>query len=239
MPNSQRGVFASSGYDGYWRRVQKSFADYVGSDVIGRVPNPAISSATISNKRLSLPTAGIVFATVSSKTGFAEWHASRGGWVTYVQNFPEVWSGCDLIVGASAGVPIKKGAVEVISAGTPVGMSREKAIKQEKLKEAEVEGSAEGIGPKTKKRKTGKSQKQLVLSEEREVEQPLSIRTRVKIKVESSFSQVLMSSSVHGSLGPSGRTRSKQKRLGDPVERERKARPFSFFYFAVCCYHSF
>ena len=77
MPNSQRGVFASSGYDGYWRRVQKSFADYVGSDVIGRVPNPAISSATISNKRLSLPTAGIVFATVSSKTGFAEWHASR------------------------------------------------------------------------------------------------------------------------------------------------------------------
>ena len=48
-----------------------------------------------------------------------------------------------------------------------------------------------------------------------------------------------MSSSVHGSLGPSGRTRSKQKRLGDPIERERRARPLSFFYFAVCCYHSF
>ena len=49
--------------------------------------------------------------------------------MTYAQDFPEVWSGCNLIVGASAGVPIKKGAVEVISAGTPVGMSREKAIK--------------------------------------------------------------------------------------------------------------
>ena len=72
MPNSQRGVFASSGYDGYWRRVQKSFADYVGSDVIGRVPNPTISFATTSNKRLSLPTAGIVSAAVSSKTGFVE-----------------------------------------------------------------------------------------------------------------------------------------------------------------------
>ena len=47
--------------------------------------------------------------------------------------------------------------VKVISAGTPVGMSREKVIKQEKLKEAEVEGSAEGIGPEMKKRKTGKS----------------------------------------------------------------------------------
>ena len=31
-----------------------------------------------------------------------------------------------------------------------------------------------------------------------------------------------MSTSVHGSLGPSGHTRSKQKRLGDPVERERE-----------------
>ena len=71
MPNSQRGVFASSGYDGYWRRVQKSFVDYVGFDVIGKVPNPAISSAMTSNKRLSLPTIGIVSAAVSSKTGFA------------------------------------------------------------------------------------------------------------------------------------------------------------------------
>ena len=56
--------------------------------------------------------------------------------MTYAQDFLEAWSGCNLIVGASAGVPIKKGAVKVISAGTPVGMSREKVIKQEKLKEA-------------------------------------------------------------------------------------------------------
>ena len=83
MPNSQRGVFASSGYAGYWKRVQKSFADYVGSGTIGRVPNPDISFAPTSKKRLSLPTAGIVSAAVSSKTRFAEWHASRGGWVTY------------------------------------------------------------------------------------------------------------------------------------------------------------
>ena len=82
MPNSQRGVFASRGYDGYWRRVKKSFSDYVDSDVIGRVPNPTISSAPTSNKRLSLPTVGIVSAAVSRKIGFTEWHASRGGWVT-------------------------------------------------------------------------------------------------------------------------------------------------------------
>ena len=49
--------------------------------------------------------------------------------MTYAQDFPEVWSGCDLIVGASAGVPIKKGAMEAISAGTSVSMSKERAIK--------------------------------------------------------------------------------------------------------------
>ena len=143
MPNSQRGVFASSGYDGYWRRVRKSFADYVGFDVIGRVPNPAISSVPTSNKRLSLPTVGIVSAAVSSKTSFAEWHASRGGWVTYAQDFPEVWSGCNLIVGATAGVPIKKGAVKAINVGNSIDIRKERAIKQEKLKEAKLEGSAE------------------------------------------------------------------------------------------------
>ena len=157
--------------------MQKFFVDYVSSNVIGRVPNLAISSIPTSNKRLSLPTAGIVFAVMSSKTGFSEWHAFRGGWVTFAQDFPETWSRCDLIVGASAGVAIKKGVVEAVIAGTSVSMSKERAIKQEKLKEAKVEGSAEGIGLETKKRKTWKSQKQLVLSEEKEVEQPLAIRT--------------------------------------------------------------
>ena len=78
-----------------------------------------------------------------------------------------------------------------------------------------------------------------MLSKEKEIEQPLAIRTQVKTKVESSFSQVPVSSSVHGSLGPSGHTHSKQKRLGDPVERGRRARPLSLSYFAVCCYHFF
>ena len=109
--------------------MQKSFIDYVGSDVIGRVPNPAISSAPTSNKHLSLPSASIVSAAMSSKTGFTEWHASRGGWVTYAQDFLETWLGCDRIIGASTGVLIKKGAVEAICAGTSVDMSKERAIK--------------------------------------------------------------------------------------------------------------
>ena len=89
MPNSQRRVFASSGFAGYWRRVQKSFSDYVGSGKIGRVPNPNILFAPTAYRRLSLPTANIVSAAISSKIGFAKWHAFRGGWVYYAQDFPE------------------------------------------------------------------------------------------------------------------------------------------------------
>ena len=77
MPNSQRGVFASGGFAGYWKRVQKSFCDYVRLGKIGRVLNPNILPAPTSNKHLSLPTGGIVSPAIRSKIGFAKWHASR------------------------------------------------------------------------------------------------------------------------------------------------------------------
>ena len=58
-----------------------------------------------------------------------EWHASRGGWVCYVQDFLETWSGCDLIISTSSGVPIKRGVVEAIGAAIPIGKGTEKKIK--------------------------------------------------------------------------------------------------------------
>ena len=64
--------FASSGFAGYWRRVQKSFSDYVGSGKIGKVSNPNILSALTANRRLSLTIAGIVSTVISNKTGFAK-----------------------------------------------------------------------------------------------------------------------------------------------------------------------
>ena len=161
MPSSQRGVFASSGYTNYWRRVQKSFVDYVGSGTVRETPDPSIVSAPTSNRRLSLPTAGIVSAAVSNKTRFAEWHASRGGWMTYAQDFPETWLGYSLVIGTSPRVPIKKGAVETIGAAT--ALSKGKDVMPEKMKAVDVEESTEGvrIGPETKRRKTRKSQTHL------------------------------------------------------------------------------
>ena len=122
------------------------------------------------------------------------------------------------------------------------------------LGKAKLEESAEGTkaGPETKKRKTLKSQKQLVISKGlkrvgpstigKEVGHPLILRTQVKTKVESSLSQVLVCSSAQGSsgsfdfipqspLGPSGHTRSRQKTIRESIERERerRARLLSFY----------
>ena len=72
MPNSQKGVFASNGFASYWRRVQKSLSNYLGSGKIGRVPNHNVLSAPTFNRRLSLYTAGIVSAAINSNTGFME-----------------------------------------------------------------------------------------------------------------------------------------------------------------------
>ena len=120
----------------------------------------------------------------------------------YANDFPDTWSRCDLIVGSSFDVPIKRGVVEAIGVVTPVGKGKEKKIKQEAVKKAEVEGKVEGTeaGHKAKKRKIAKFHKQLVVSEEaegvdlstvgKEVGHPLIPKIRVKTKVESSILQV-------------------------------------------------
>ena len=140
--------------------------------------------------------------------------------MAYGQDFPETWLGDSLIIGASSGVPIKKGAMETISAAT--APSKGKDVRLKKMKAVDVGESTGGveIGSETKRRKTGKSQAHLASQEGKDVREPLVSRTRKKTKVESSFSQVPVTASVHGSLGssdlvsqpplgPSGRTRSK------------------------------
>ena len=106
---------------------------------------------------------------------------------------------CDLIVGSSSSVPIKKGLFKEIGAATPLGKGKEKKIKKEAVKKSEVEGSAEDteVGCGTKRRKTASTRKQLVISEGpeevdpsavgKEVNHPPIPKIRVKTKVESSI----------------------------------------------------
>ena len=164
--------------------------------------------------------------------------------MTYAKDFPETWLGCSLVIGTSSRVPIKKGAVETIGAATASGKAMD--VKLEKMKTIDVEESTKGvkIGPDTKRRKTGKSQTHLVSYEGKDVGQPLASRTRKKIKVESSFSQVPVTTSVHGSLGSSdfasqpplglsGRTRSKQKTSRESIEREKGKTSFLLLSFSL------
>ena len=79
----------------------------------------------------------------------------------------------------------------------------------------------------------------MVAHEEKEIGQPLTTRSREKTKVESSFFQAPVTSSVHGPLGffdfesqsplgPSGRTCSKQQTTKESIEREREKGKTSF-----------
>ena len=55
----------------------------------------------------------------------------------YTNDFPNAWLRCDLIVGSSSGVPIKRGVVKVTIAATPVGKGKENKIKQEAIMKVE------------------------------------------------------------------------------------------------------
>ena len=90
------------------------------------ISDPNISSVPSINKCLALPTPSIVFAAVSSRVDFVEWHQSSYSWVSYANDFPPSWSGSELVNGSSSGVPIKKGAVKKIGSTIPLGKGKEK-----------------------------------------------------------------------------------------------------------------
>jgi len=116
-----------------------------------------------------------------------------------------------------------------------MGKGKEKKIKQEAIKRAKIEESIKGTetGLETKKRKTAKSSKQLIVSEEpkrvdpstfgKEVGHFLIPKIRVKTKVKFSVFQVPVSSLAHGSSGPL---------TSHPKSPLGPSRPFSFFFFS-------
>ena len=167
--------------------------------MIGRSLDPDLSSTPTYNKRLALPSTGIVLAAISSKTSFVEWYIARGGWVSYASYFLAPWPGSDLIIGFSTSVPIKREVVEEIGATTPVGKSKEKKLKKDACKKFEAEEGVKGIeaGQGIKKRKTALARKYFVISKDlgevdsstagKEVSNPPIPKIRVKTKVETSI----------------------------------------------------
>ena len=78
---------------------------------------------------MTLPTAGIVSIVISNKTGLVEWHAARGGWVSYASDFLASWPRSDLIISSSTGVLIKIGVLKEIGVATLIGKGKEKKVK--------------------------------------------------------------------------------------------------------------
>ena len=136
-----------------------------GSGTIGRTSNPELSSTPTYNKCLALPTVGIVSVVISNKIGLVEWHATRGGWVSYASDFLASWPRSDLIISSSTSVLIKIGVLKEIGVVTLVGKGKEKKVKKEVGKKSEAKEGVEGIelAKVPKKRKTASACKQLVI----------------------------------------------------------------------------
>ena len=119
--------------------------------------------------------------------------------MSYATDFPTSWPRCDLIVGSSSSVPIKKRVVEEIGVVTPVGKGKEKKIKKEARRKSEIKESVEGtkVGQDTKRRKTTSAHKQLIIfgglekmdpsAIGKEISHPFIPKLKVKTKVESSI----------------------------------------------------
>lgn len=119
MPSSKRAAFGSGCTYSYWRRIHKLFLDYIGSGKARDVPAIDLPSVPLLNKHLSLSTPSIFFGTISSRVGFVEWHQSKGGWVSYANDFPFSWPGYEMVIGSSPNFPIKKGMVKEIGSVAP------------------------------------------------------------------------------------------------------------------------
>ena len=167
-----------------------------GSSTIGRTSNPELSSTPTYNKCLALLTAGIVSVVISNKTGLVEWHAARGGSVSYASDFLASWPRSDLIISSSTGVLIKIGVLKEIGVANLVGKGKEKEVKKEVGKKSEAQEGVEGIELAKVPRK-GKLL-QLVSSllspgkvdssaARKEVSHPPIPKIRVKTKVETSI----------------------------------------------------
>ena len=219
MPNSQRVAFeSSSGFYSYWRRIQKSFLDYIGSGKVGEVPNDDLSSVPSLNKGLALLTPCIVFGAISSEVGFMEWHQSRGGWMSYANDFPFSWPGHEIFIGSSPGVPIRKEVIEQIGSTASPSKGKEKKGKKSGVgKNLQVKKDVRDTeaGQGTKKRKASATSKRLPVSEEyeevafavvemrslgKEITHPSFPKVKVKTKVETSKFQTPISSRKGTSL---------------------------------------
>jgi hypothetical protein len=82
----------------YWQGFTQSMVDFVIAGRSARTPMSVHRKASVSNPYLAPPSQSAISYANSQKLGFAEWDASRGGWIAYTIHLPEGWRNSVTIV---------------------------------------------------------------------------------------------------------------------------------------------
>uniref|UniRef100_A0A2N9FZF8 Aminotransferase-like plant mobile domain-containing protein n=1 Tax=Fagus sylvatica TaxID=28930 RepID=A0A2N9FZF8_FAGSY len=75
----------------YWQRFTQSMVDFVITGRSDKTPMSVHRKASVSNPYLTPPSQSAISYANNQKLGFAEWDASRGGWIAYTIHLPEGW----------------------------------------------------------------------------------------------------------------------------------------------------
>jgi hypothetical protein len=98
IPGGHRLGFNTPSMGAYWQRFTQSMVDLVIAGRSATTPMSVHRKASVSNPYLAPPSQSAISYANSQKLGFAEWDASRGGWIAYTIHLPEGWRNSVTIV---------------------------------------------------------------------------------------------------------------------------------------------
>uniref|UniRef100_A0A2N9I348 Aminotransferase-like plant mobile domain-containing protein n=1 Tax=Fagus sylvatica TaxID=28930 RepID=A0A2N9I348_FAGSY len=98
IPGGHRLGFNTPSMGAYWQRFSQSMVDLVIAGRSATTPMSVHRKASVSNPYLAPPSQSAISYANSQKLGFAEWDASRGGWIAYTIHLPEGWRNSVTIV---------------------------------------------------------------------------------------------------------------------------------------------
>uniref|UniRef100_A0A2N9HR27 Uncharacterized protein n=1 Tax=Fagus sylvatica TaxID=28930 RepID=A0A2N9HR27_FAGSY len=161
IPGGHRFGFNTPSMGAYWQRFTQSMVDFVIAGRSDKTPMSVHRKASVSNPYLTPPSQSAISYANSQKLGFAEWDASRGGWIAYTIHLPEGWRNSVNVVEDRLIMLSKRGKVNKRDA--PVDPAIEKTPKKATLSEsttARVQESAKSAtAPPKRKTRAGKESK--------------------------------------------------------------------------------
>uniref|UniRef100_A0A2N9IXC6 Aminotransferase-like plant mobile domain-containing protein n=1 Tax=Fagus sylvatica TaxID=28930 RepID=A0A2N9IXC6_FAGSY len=152
-PQGDRLGFNTPSMGAYWQRFTQSMVDLVIAGRSATTPMSVHRKASVSNPYLAPPSQSAISYANSQKLGFAEWDASRGGWIAYTIHLPEGWRNSVTIVEDRLIMVSKRGQVNKRDAPVDPGVYGSPCAKNQLslplplLKERQGQGKRASLSP--------------------------------------------------------------------------------------------